>query len=82
MNINFTLIGQLIAFAVFVMFCMKYVWPPLLAAIEDRQKTIELLQKQLAEVKEQNVTNQDSIAALNSRMNDLENQKELNLLNI
>lgn len=40
MNINSTLIGQLIAFAVFVMFCMKYVWPPLLAAIEDRQKTI------------------------------------------
>lgn len=40
MNINATLIGQLIAFAVFVMFCMKYVWPPLMAAIEDRQKTI------------------------------------------
>jgi F-type H+-transporting ATPase subunit b len=39
-NINATLIGQLIAFAVFVMFCMKYVWPPLMAAIEDRQKTI------------------------------------------
>lgn len=40
MNINATLIGQLIAFAVFVAFCMKYVWPPLMAAIEDRQKTI------------------------------------------
>lgn len=40
MNINATLIGQLIAFAVFVVFCMKYVWPPLLAAIEERQKTI------------------------------------------
>ena len=40
MNINFTLVGQLIAFAVFVMFCMKYVWPPLMAAIEDRQKII------------------------------------------
>jgi F-type H+-transporting ATPase subunit b len=39
-NINATLIGQLIAFAVFVVFCMKYVWPPLLAAIEARQKTI------------------------------------------
>jgi F-type H+-transporting ATPase subunit b len=37
---NLTLIGQLIAFAVFVAFCMKYVWPPLMAAIEDRQKTI------------------------------------------
>lgn len=40
MNINATLIGQLIAFAVFVIFCMKYVWPPLMAAIEERQKTI------------------------------------------
>jgi F-type H+-transporting ATPase subunit b len=39
-NINATLIGQLIAFAVFVVFCMKYVWPPLMAAIEARQKTI------------------------------------------
>jgi len=37
---NATLIGQLIAFAVFVVFCMKYVWPPLMAAIEERQKTI------------------------------------------
>jgi F-type H+-transporting ATPase subunit b len=40
MNINATLIGQSIAFAVFVIFCMKYVWPPLLAAIEERQKKI------------------------------------------
>ncbi|QJR80963.1 F0F1 ATP synthase subunit B [Alteromonas pelagimontana] len=40
MNINATLIGQLIAFMVFVWFCMKYVWPPLLNAIEDRQKKI------------------------------------------
>lgn len=40
MNPNLTLVGQLIAFAVFVFFCMKYVWPPLMAAIEERQKTI------------------------------------------
>ena len=40
MNINATLIGQAIAFAVFVWFCMKFVWPPLLSAIEDRQKKI------------------------------------------
>ncbi|AEP31795.1 F0F1 ATP synthase subunit B [Brumicola nitratireducens] len=40
MNMNFTLIGQLVAFAVFVWFCMKYVWPPLMAAIEERQKII------------------------------------------
>lgn len=40
MSINLTLIGQMIAFAVFVWFCMKNVWPPLLGAIEERQKTI------------------------------------------
>lgn len=40
MNINATLIGQSIAFAVFVWFCMKYVWPPLMQALNDRQKKI------------------------------------------
>ena len=40
MNINMTLIGELIAFVVFVMFCMKFVWPPIIGAIETRQKTI------------------------------------------
>ena len=40
MNINATLIGQLVAFVVFVAFCMKYVWPPLMEAIEKRQKEI------------------------------------------
>ena len=37
---NATLIGNLIAFVVFVVFCMKYVWPPIIGAIEDRQKKI------------------------------------------
>jgi F-type H+-transporting ATPase subunit b len=40
-NLNATLIGELIAFTVFVLFCMKYVWPPLNGAIEARQKKIE-----------------------------------------
>ncbi|EKO3888217.1 F0F1 ATP synthase subunit B [Vibrio metschnikovii] len=40
MNINATLLGQTIAFLIFVWFCMKYVWPPLMSAIEERQKTI------------------------------------------
>lgn len=40
MNINATLIGQAIAFTMFVVFCMKYVWPPIMQAIEDRQKII------------------------------------------
>ena len=40
MNINATLIGQSIAFFVFVWFVMKYVWPPLVAALDERKKTI------------------------------------------
>jgi len=40
MNINFTLISQAIAFSTFIWFTVKFVWPPLLRAIEDRQKTI------------------------------------------
>ena len=40
MNINFTLIAQAIAFAVLIWFTVKFVWPPLLKAIEMRQKEI------------------------------------------
>lgn len=40
MDINLTLIGQMIAMTVFVVFCMKFVWPPLLQAIEERQEKI------------------------------------------
>jgi len=40
MNINFTLVSQAIAFSVFIWFTVKFVWPPLLRAIEDRQKMI------------------------------------------
>ncbi|WP_420599653.1 F0F1 ATP synthase subunit B [Neptuniibacter sp.] len=40
MNINLTIIGQAIAFAIFVMFCMKYVWPPITAALAERKKKI------------------------------------------
>lgn len=40
MDINMTLIGQSIAMIVFVWFCMKFIWPPLLEAIEERQAKI------------------------------------------
>jgi F-type H+-transporting ATPase subunit b len=39
-DFNLTLIGQAIAMIVFVWFCMKYIWPPLVGAIETRQKEI------------------------------------------
>ncbi len=40
MNINLTLIGQLISFAIFVWFTMKFVWTPIMGALETRKKEI------------------------------------------
>ncbi len=40
MNFNATLIGQSITFLVFVWFCMKYIWPPLMAVLEERTARI------------------------------------------
>ncbi len=40
MNINATLIGQSVAFFIFVLFCMKFVWPPVITALHERQKKI------------------------------------------
>ncbi|WP_294954049.1 F0F1 ATP synthase subunit B [uncultured Gilliamella sp.] len=40
MNMNATLLGQAITFVLFVWFCMKFVWPPVIRAIEKRQKEI------------------------------------------
>jgi len=55
MNFNLTLIMQAVAFAAFIWFCARFVWPPLMNAIETRQKQIsdglaagELGRKELA----------------------------------
>lgn len=40
MNITATLIGQSIVFFLFVAFCMKYVWPPIMNALDTRKKQI------------------------------------------
>lgn len=40
MNLNLTLLGQAIAFTIFVLFCMKHVWPPVMAALRERQEKI------------------------------------------
>lgn len=40
MDINATLIGQTIAMIVFVWFCMRFIWPPIITAIEERQTEI------------------------------------------
>ena len=40
MNINLTLFGQMVTFAIFVWFCMKFVWPVIITAMEERQQKI------------------------------------------
>ena len=58
MDFNLTLIGQTIAMIVFVWFCMKFIWPPVMKAVEQRRKEIadgiaagEKGQKELAEAR-------------------------------
>lgn len=66
MNINLTLIGQLISFAMFTWFCMKFVWPPIVAAMEERKKNIEkgllAAERGLAEQKEAEQKAQEMIS--------------------
>lgn len=86
MNLNATLIGQLIAFAIFVWFCMKFVWPPIINAIETRQSQIanalasaEEAKKEQADNKalaEQEISNakikaQEILDAANKRRNEV-----------
>lgn len=40
MNLTATLIGQSITFAIFVWFCMKFIWPPIMTALHERKKQI------------------------------------------
>ena len=40
MNINATLIGQTLAFIIFVLFCMKFVWSPVMAILAERKEKI------------------------------------------
>jgi len=39
-SINLTMLGQLVSFVLFVLFCMKFVWPPLTEIMRQRQKDI------------------------------------------
>jgi F-type H+-transporting ATPase subunit b len=78
------MIGQAIAFAVFVVFCMKFVWPPVIQALRERQtkisnglqaaesatKDLELAkEKAAAELKEAKHKAQEIIEQANKRAN-------------
>ena len=59
MNLNMTFFGQMISFAILIWFTMKFIWPPLMAAIEERQQKIaeglaaaDRSQKDLAQAQE------------------------------
>jgi len=86
MNFNATLIGQTITFIVFVWFCMKYVWPPLMAALEERkiriadglaaaergQKDLELAKSKVIDnLKDAKVQAQDIINQAHKRANEM-----------
>ncbi len=86
MNFNATLIGQMITFAVFVWFCLKYIWPPLMHALEERkakiadglaaaergQKDLELAQARVSDnLKEAKAQAQDIINQAHKRANEM-----------
>lgn len=86
MELNFTLVIQMLVFAVFVWFTMKYVWPPLQKALADRQSKIadglaaaerghrelELTQQRVSEeLKVAKAKAQDIIEKANFRANQL-----------
>ncbi len=65
MNLNLTLIGQAISFAIFVVFCMKYVWPPIMTAMRERQaKIAEGLAAAERGAQAQEVAQQEAASAL------------------
>ena len=86
MNLNATLIGQVVTFAVFVWFCLKYVWPPLMQTLEERkakiadglaaaergQKDLELAQARVStDLKEAKQQAQDIINQANKRASEM-----------
>ncbi len=59
MNVNMTFFGQMLSFVILIVFTMKFIWPPLNAALEERQKKIaeglaaaDRSQKDLAQAQE------------------------------
>lgn len=59
MDINATLIGEAIAFAIMIALTVKFIWPPLIGAIEERQRKIadglEAAEKARSELKDADV---------------------------
>ncbi|MDE5285223.1 MAG: F0F1 ATP synthase subunit B, partial [Buchnera aphidicola] len=52
MDLNATILGQALSFIFFVWFCMKYIWPPIILAIETRQEEVRKSLKSAKKAKE------------------------------
>lgn len=66
MTINLTMLGQLISFVLFVLFCMKFVWPPLTQIMRERQRALaEGLEKAAAAERQLEEANSAADAELN-----------------
>ncbi len=80
MNFNATLIGQMITFAIFVWFCMKYIWPPLLAALEERNARISeglaAAQRGQSELEEAKAKVNDSLKDAKQQAQEIINQAQ------
>jgi len=73
MNFNATLIGQSITFIVFVWFCMKYIWPPLMAALEERNARIS---EGLAAAERGQKDLEEAQSKVSDRLNDAKQQAQ------
>jgi F-type H+-transporting ATPase subunit b len=80
MNLNVTLLAQAVTFFVFVFFCAKFVWPPMIRAIETRQKQIAdgLTAAEEGKKSLENAARQaeQAIAQARGRANDIVSQAE------
>src|SRR5690242_1942493 len=64
MNINLTLLMQAIGFGLFIWFTAKFVWPPLMRAVETRQR-------QIAEGLEAGEQGRQSLVSAEKRVSDM-----------
>lgn len=75
MNVNATLIGEAIAFALLIWFCMHFIWPPLLNAISERQKKIaeglEAAEHARAELKQAGTQVADEVRKARQQANEI-----------
>ena len=80
MNFNATLIGQMITFAIFVWFCMKYIWPQLLVALEERNARISeglaAAQRGQSELEEAQAKVNDSLKDAKQQAQEIINQAQ------